>query len=145
MWEVPIRDGVKPDYDLSVNEIIDRNVKAGKKREMVFGQVLIGNRQVEVKYQRKCEDTGYVFIEFLCHGKPSGIKETTADYWALEVLPERWIIIKTEELLKITREVCKERAKLFATGYVSGGDSGAVGVKVPVHRLIPHGTAPAIG
>jgi hypothetical protein len=96
----------------------------------------LGTR-VEVKREPACSDTGNLFVEFKqsdgCGGeKPSGIHpdSTTADWWAVEFLPNRWVVIATDELRAIARD------EWYLSGARPGGDNGNWGVLVPIERLL---------
>ena len=45
---------------------------------------------VEVKYDRKAEDTGNIFIETRCNEVASGIAGTKADYWVHVIKEGAW-------------------------------------------------------
>jgi hypothetical protein len=62
--------------------------------------------------------------------KPSGINTTHSHWWAVEFLPNRWLILLTsdfKDIARIEREI---------SGTTSMGDNGNVGVLVPLTSLI---------
>jgi hypothetical protein len=120
------------------NPAFDIKLKEGEAREGAFQRILRGDETVEVKSDVMSRVTGNVFIEFAQHGTKSGIATTTADYWAIETLPDRWIFIKTEELQKVAGRVWLRQAKRTGNkNYgVPGGDNKSVrGVLVPIAAL----------
>lgn len=62
--------------------------------------------KVEVKYDKKSDETGNYFIEIEDNGKPSGINVTTADWWAL-VDKEMLLWIKPDTLKYVIYTVLK--------------------------------------
>lgn len=90
---------------------------------------------VEVKTEPKYRDTENVVAELgQSDGrggrKPSGINATESHWWAIEFLPNRWLILLTAEfkdIARIEREI---------SGTTAMGDNGNVGVLVPLTSLI---------
>lgn len=108
----------------------DIDLAQGKEREEHWERVLRGPL-IEVKCDHKAIETGNIFIEFRQKGRPSGIAVTTADYWLIEYMPERAVLIKTAELKNICR-------RLLKTQHKKGGDFNRYdGVTVPLRELLP--------
>jgi len=108
----------------------DLDLRYGVDRENAFGDILAGS-SVEVKSDRKAATTGNFFLEFRQHGRNSGIAVTKADFWAIEFARNCWIIIPTETLKAVGRQVYKRR------GFVKGGDGNNFdGVLVSLTDLI---------
>lgn len=69
--------------------------------------------RIEVKYDRKWQDTGNVAVEYKCRDKLSGLAVTKADWW-VQVLGADVYICRTEEL--------KQHLKTHKYPQVTGGD-----------------------
>ncbi len=87
---------------------------------------LADDAQIEVKTERdKWAETGNIFIEFECRGKPSGIAVTTATYWAHILYKEGMncgvLVLRTEKL----KENLKKMYKYNTIKEVYGGDDNA--------------------
>ena len=87
---------------------------------------LADDAQIEVKTERdKWAETGNIFIEFECRGKPSGIAVTTATYWAPILYKEGMncgvLVLRTEKL----KENLKKMYKYNTIKEVYGGDDNA--------------------
>lgn len=108
----------------------DIDLRYGQQREDAFARVLRG-ALVEVKSDQKVRCTGSLFIEFEQRGRPSGIAVTTADYWAFEILTDRWLLIRTAELKDAARRTFRRR------GAILGGDYNRYrGVLVPLSQVL---------
>jgi len=75
----------------------DRDLKHGEASESDFVRA-ITRAHVENKDDGWTPVTGNVAIEYAQRGRPSGIITTTADYWAVEVQDDVWIVIRTSLL-----------------------------------------------
>jgi hypothetical protein len=67
--------------------------------------------------------------------KPSGVhsKSTASDWWAIQFLVNRWIILRTDEF----RRIAKVEHEVSGGGKLKPvGDNGNVGVVVPLTSLI---------
>ncbi len=116
----------------------DIDLAYGVAREDALAAVL-RRGTVEVKSDRGATTTGNVFVEYEYRGRPSGIAVTQADWWAFETAPERFTLIRTDELRALARRVYRAR------GPVRGGDDLASrGVLVRVSELTgcPDGRSP---
>ena len=103
---------MRPDFQ---EKGFDLDLAYGVGREDALYHVLREAR-IEVKSDRKAQATGNVFVEFSYRKRPSGIATTTAEWWAIEVALDRWLLIPTPKL----QSLCS-RAK--AEGKVKhGGD-----------------------
>ena len=86
-----------------------------------------GNGLVEVKSDQMARRTGNVYVETEYRGQPSGITSTEADWWAIEVDDDVFVLMKTERL--------RELAGRFRLA--PGGDNDwSRGRLVPVGRLV---------
>jgi hypothetical protein len=95
---------------------------------------IVSNRKFEVKTDRLSAKTGNIYIEYESRGKPSGIKTTQADYWVYKVTESKAIVIKTEELIQIVRQLIIDKK---AIPNVKGGDNNtSIGVLVKIKDLV---------
>ena len=86
-----------------------------------------GNGLVEVKSDKLARQTGNVYVETQYRGNPSGITSTEADWWAIEVDDDVFVLMKTDRL----RELIKYRRDM------PGGDNDwSKGKLLPVERLV---------
>jgi len=108
----------------------DIDLKDGIERENAFATIM-KHSLVEHKSDEKCKDTGNIYIEVMCSNKKSGISISTAEFWAIEFLPERWLIIRTEELKPYVN-------KAFKLGLIvcGGDDNKTIGALVPINWLL---------
>mgnify|MGYP001070419334 CR=1 FL=1 len=65
---------------MKFNSDFKHDLELGEMAETDF-HLMLSEKKIEVKYDRKTKETGNVYIEFESRGKPSGIKTTQADYW----------------------------------------------------------------
>ena len=80
----------------------DLDLKFGQEKENEL-QEIFNNKLVEVKTDRVCQKTGNVFVEIEDNGKPSGIMNTKAIYfafclWKEERKDQVWVLIPTKIL-----------------------------------------------
>ena len=95
---------------------------------------IVSNRKFEVKTDRLSAKTGNIYIEYESRGKPSGIKTTQADYWVYKVTETKAIVIKTDELKEIVRQLIIDKK---AIPNVRGGDNNtSLGVLVKIKDLL---------
>ncbi len=95
---------------------------------------VVSNSKFEVKTDRLSAKTGNIYIEYESRGKPSGIKTTQADYWVYKVTETKAIVIKTEELKTIVRQLILDKK---AIPNVRGGDNNtSLGVLVKIKDLV---------
>lgn len=93
----------------------DLALRRGQDRERALFAILDADAAtIEVKDQSRSRT--HVFIEFEAYGKPSGIAVTTADHWAIEVRPRRFLILPTDDLRALHERALSER------GVSVGGD-----------------------
>lgn len=106
------------------------DLKVGQLEEKWLAD-LLQSKTLEVKRDFKASQTGRVFVEFFCRGKPSGIATTEADHWAF-ILNDGIIIILPTERLKELVEEAQEKGKT-----ISGGDSNvSQGALIKLERLV---------
>ena len=106
------------------------DLKVGQLEEKWLAD-LLQSKTLEVKRDFKASQTGRVFVEFFCRGKPSGIATTEADHWAF-ILNDGIVIILPTERLKELVEEAQEKGKT-----VSGGDSNvSQGALIKLERLV---------
>lgn len=112
----------------------DLDLRQGKLREGALGKLLAATaKTVEVKSDRKCRNSGNLFVEYRQKGRPSGIATTTADYWAFEFDVDNWLIVPTEKLRQIARKIYRRSPR----NRVHGGDFDQYeGVLLPVAMLV---------
>ncbi len=121
---------------MSKGHCFDIDLEYGEGREDAAAAILRRAR-VEVKSDRKAHKTGNVFVEIRQGstkpraGRPSGISVTEAEYWMFEVLPDRWILLRTSALKYLVE------LWVIMHGTVMGGDSRRFeGVLIPVAALV---------
>lgn len=106
------------------------DLKVGQLEEKWLAD-LLQSKTLEVKRDFKASQTGRVFVEFFCRGKPSGIATTEADHWAF-ILNDGIVIILPTERLKELVEEAQEKGKT-----ISGGDSNvSQGALIKIERLV---------
>ena len=106
------------------------DLKVGQLEEKWLAD-LLQSKTLEVKRDFKASQTGRVFVEFFCRGKPSGIATTEADHWAF-ILKEGIVIILPTKRLKELVEEAQEKGKT-----ISGGDSNvSQGALIKLERLV---------
>ena len=82
---------------------------------------------VEVKTDRRARETGNVFIETSCSGKPSGITASPATHWVVDTCGEGVYLLPTAALRRLVEG---------STRSVTGGDGGrARGILVAICGL----------
>lgn len=117
---------------MEYNNDFKYDLKVGQLTEKWLGELLSG-KTVEVKRDFKASQTGKVFVEFFCRGKPSGISITEADYWAF-VIDGGYVVILPTSALKEIVKYHREKGWVM-----SGGDRNvSQGALVKVERLIKH-------
>ena len=95
---------------------------------------LLSNSKIEVKSDRKTQETGNVYIEYESRGKPSGIRTTQAQYWVYKISEHQAIVISTDELKRKLNKLVKEgKAKM---GIKGGDNNTSLGILVKVKELI---------
>jgi hypothetical protein len=114
--------------DGKADKRFDINLAEGEIAEADLRELFTGGVKIEVKRDFAVSKTGNVAIEEAHRGKPSGIKTTEADTWAIvldgpEYEGEVKILISTERLRCLITKIKK---------YVRGGDD-----KRSTMRLLP--------
>lgn len=93
--------------------------------------------KIELKSETwQWEQTGNICIEFRCHGKPSGISTTEADYWVHELQRDGntllYLMIPVERLKQLARDAYKR-----GQWRPNAGDGGRQDViLLPLHDLL---------
>jgi len=106
------------------------DLKVGQLQEKWLAE-LLQNKKIEVKRDFRASQTGKVFVEFFCRGKPSGISTTEAEYWAFILDGETVVLLPTEKMKALTEEA-KQSGRV-----VSGGDSNlSQGALIKIERLL---------
>lgn len=101
--------------------------------ETWFEQI-VSNKRFEVKTDRLSAKTGNIYIEYESRGKPSGIKTTQADYWVYKITEFKAIVIETEELKRVARQLILDGK---ARSNVKGGDNNtSLGVLVKIKDIV---------
>jgi hypothetical protein len=114
----------------------DLRLRDGHAAEGRLESILTAKGQkVEVKTEPKYQATENIVVEFEQSdgrdgSKPSGIKATESEWWAIEFLPDRWLILLTATLREIAR------VEYTISGSMAMGDNGNRGVLVPLTSLI---------
>lgn len=108
----------------------DKDLPHGESRETAFVRAL-QSCHVEHKSDGKCRVTGNVFIEYEQKGRSSGIATTTAQWWAIEVDDDQWVVIRTALLKILVRKAIQDKRTRF------GGDGNQyLGALIPVCSLV---------
>ena len=108
----------------------DLDLLEGQIAEHILATLLAGT--IEVKTDSAVSRTRNVAIEYLCSGKPSGIRTSEAEHWAFVLNGERYqkeviVLIKTERLKRL----------LNGCRTVNGGDNNVAQIYLlPVERLV---------
>lgn len=98
---------------MAKNSSFDLDFGYGVEGESLVGNLLTGDKTVEVKRDRKWYKTNNLYIETECYfvGKgawaPSGLMVTTAEYWAF-VIEQSVIMVPTETLKFAVKEFGRE-------------------------------------
>ena len=112
------------------------------KFDLEFGQIdgetwfhdLVSEKKIEVKSDRKSEQTGNVYIEYSSRGKASGIATSQSDFYVYKVAEDEAIIISTSKLKAKLRKLVKDG---LARMNVKGGDNNtSLGVLCRIKDLI---------
>lgn len=98
------------------NKAFDIDLAYGQSRENALASILGDDAKIEVKSDRQAAITGNVFVEFESRGKPGGIAATESDWWAQEVEPDVWVIMRVDRMKALVKR------RLDRYGYVAGGD-----------------------
>ena len=87
----------------------DLDLKFGQEKENELQEIL-HNEPLECKCDKRCIDTGNVFVEFEDRGKPSGISITKSTFYAFCLYKKErekkqiWVLIPTEILKKLMKK-----------------------------------------
>ena len=96
-----IHTKARPNFDL--------DLKFGQDKENELQEIL-HNEPLECKCDKRCIDTGNVFVEFEDRGKPSGISITKSTFYAFCLYKKErekkqiWVLIPTEILKKLMKK-----------------------------------------
>ncbi len=72
---------------------------------------------VEHKSDRIASRTGNIFVEYRQKGRKSGLATTKADFYAIEIYPDKWIVMRTEELKSICRKIIESDGERTKRGF----------------------------
>lgn len=109
----------------------DVALKRGQERERAFEAMFGDDDLVLIECKSQVDSRTHVFIEYSGYGKPSGMATTQAKFWAIEVVKDRWVMLRTEDL----HEMAIEAYRRF--GESVGGDQNASrGVSIPKRWLV---------
>lgn len=106
-------------FDLSLSQALIDERRLGE----IFTTAKI--EKVELKTDYKWQETGNIFVEYSCNGKPSGIAATQADYWSHELIKNGSSIGYFMFPVEPFKELCREQ---YRKGNVvhNAGDDGKV-------------------
>jgi len=110
----------------------DLRLREGQLAEGALYHVLGLDEDMAVEVKSEPEARTHVYVETASHGQPSGIMTTEAAWWGYEVLPDRWVLIKTRDLIRLVTYALDH-------GQVErrGGDGGqSMGVPIPKAWLV---------
>ena len=89
------------------NKNYTHDLQFGEMKEKELADILL-NQKIEVKTDRKWNETGNIAVEFMSRGKKSGISITEAKYWAFildnDNKIEGIIILPIDRLKQLSRE-----------------------------------------
>ena len=106
------------------------DLKVGQLHEKMLAD-LLESKTVEVKRDFRASQTGKVFVEFFCRGKPSGISTTEADFWCFILDGETAIMLPTSKLKSLADKAADNNK------VVSGGDKNlSHGLLIKVADLV---------
>lgn len=120
---------------MAANHDFDVALAFGEGRETALKDAL-EDKNIEVKSQTTSRS--HVFIEWECRGKPSGLAVTKADFWAIEVYPDTWVVLPTDDLKVITRKAYEHFGRREG-----GDDMAAIGTIIPITWLVLRNQPPA--
>lgn len=66
------------------SKFYDIDLPGGQEWESFFKNIVTSG-EIECKRDKKAHETGNVFIEYQCRGKPSGLSITKANWWAIGI------------------------------------------------------------
>ena len=89
---------------------------------------------------RGSKNRGTVVVEHEDRGEPSGIAVSEADYWALEWLPSRWIVLPRERLKRYWEHFKALPRRAVLCGDEEGGKKVARGVLIGLSELVEEAT-----
>ena len=115
----------------------DIDLDEAEMREGVLRDILRARGPyIELKSDKRCPETGNLFIEYRQKGRPSGIAVTESQWWATEFFPDRFIIVPYPVMLDRALAAHRERIRK-GQAPVRGGDFNRYdGILVPFRRLI---------
>lgn len=119
-------DKPQPNWDL--------DYAAGRQAELWVSDIrkALEEDSIEVKLDRRFCDTGNIYVEFECKGKPSGIAKTKSKVWVqVLVQDELAIVISTERLKELARKFYKDFRRSE-----TDGSHPTRGVAIPVEEII---------
>lgn len=105
------KNGYNPGFDIKIdkNSTFAKSLEFGEHFEKLLEEIL-NKLPIEVKTDKKYQDTGNLYIETKSRGKQSGINTTSAVYWAFNLWREdfelpTFLLIPTERLKKYINEI----------------------------------------
>jgi hypothetical protein len=119
--------GYEPNFDV--------DYKLGRQGELFVSDVVsaIGTERIEVKTDARAEQTGRVYIELECRGRPSGIQTTKSEFWAFVLPGDVIVIAKTS----IVREMAMRAVLSGKTANCTRGSHPTKGAVVSLTALLP--------
>ena len=116
------------------NIVAYRLALEGRKVEMSEGNVpgwdlKADGVKIEVKTDKKSHETGNIFLETECSGRPSGIKTTESLYWVTVEMATAFVwMVATSDLLAFMNRYHSLKDICRITG---AGDGNACGYLIP--------------
>ena len=113
---------------MKYNSDFKYDLKVGQIKEKELADVL-GNKTIEVKYDKQALTTGNVYVEYRSRGKKSGMATSEAEFYCF-CFGETYHIIET----KLLKDRCR---KYIGTNRDRlGGDSNtSKGILLPIEEL----------
>jgi hypothetical protein len=134
------KNGYNPSFDIKIDKhsTFAKSLEFGEHFEKLIEEILT-KLPIEVKTDKKYQDTGNLYIETKSRGKQSGINTTPAVYWAFNLYREdfelpTFLFIPTERLKKYVSQL--NYVKKDGGDKDGGGNKTSEGYLVKAEDLI---------
>ena len=119
---------------MNYNNDFKFDLEIGHRYEKKLGELLSGDKKVEVKRDFQALKTGNIFVEYHSRNKPSGISTTEADYYCYFLDEDLAVFIGIDNL----KTLCKQY--YYGKRNIRGGDMNtSKGILLPVESLVKRG------
>lgn len=111
-------------FDLQIGQVYERKL----------GELIGGDKKVEVKRDFQATKTGNIFVEYHSRNKPSGISTTEAEYYCYWLDEDLAVFIGIDNLKTLCRQYYGTERN------IRGGDMNTSrGILLPVEALVKRG------